>query len=96
MKHHIPSNITEHDKILPKQHLESRKYLQKLDEWSKSRKIQLNIEKTKGMIFNFSSDQKITIKFEVENKSIGVVEDTRLLGLILSSGLKWDKTSTIS
>ena len=52
--------------------------------------MELNSEKTKIMIFNFSKDYKFTTNISLENEPIEVVNHTRLLGTILTTDLKWN------
>ena len=35
---HVPSDIPEHNQIIPNEHLESQKHLSKINEWTKAKK----------------------------------------------------------
>ena len=42
------------------------------------------------MISNFSNNYKFTTNLKINNKSLEVIDSTKLLGTILSNDLKWD------
>ena len=90
LKRHIPSNVPTHNQIIPVENIKSQKYLEILNSWSKDHKMELNLEKTKIMIFNFTKDKQFTINLKTEGKDIEVVNETKLLGTVISSDLKWD------
>ena len=50
----------------------------------------LNENKTKTMIFNYTDNHKFTTRLSVNGKNIQVVENTKLLGTVISDDLKWD------
>ena len=50
----------------------------------------LNEAKTKTMIFNYTNNHQFSTRLSVNEKNIQVVENTKLLGTILSDDLKWD------
>ena len=52
--------------------------------------MELNEKKTKSMIFNFSKKHKFTTDLMLKNQRIEVVEQAKLLGLILTSDLVKD------
>ena len=52
--------------------------------------MELNSEKTKIMIFDFSKDYRFTTQLSLKNNPIEIVSQTRLLGTIITSDLKWD------
>ena len=51
--------------------------------------MKLNYKKTKLMLFNPSKSKDFLPQFEVDNNNIELVEQTKLLGLIISSDLSW-------
>ena len=44
----MPTNIPIHNQFIPEEHLQSKKYLEILDNWSQNNKMELNIDKTKA------------------------------------------------
>ena len=53
--------------------------------------MELNLQKTKMMIFNFTDKHQFTTELSVNNEKIKPVNETKLLGTIISSDLKWEK-----
>ena len=52
--------------------------------------MKLNQKKTKIMLFNRSTKYDFHPKIFVEDELLEVVESTKLLGVMVSSDLKWD------
>ena len=73
--------------------LKSQSQLNQINEWTKGKKMQLNIKKTKNMIFNFSKKHQFTTKLNVNDKNIEMVRETALLGTVISDKLTWDKNT---
>ena len=90
IKQHVPSNIPTHNQIIQNNHLKSQKYLETLNNWSNQQKMELNIDKTKAMIFNFSKDKQFTVSLEINNKQISIVDNVKLLGTHITTDLKWE------
>ena len=55
--------------------------------------MELNIEKSKAMIFNFTYNYKFTTGFSHAGAELNVIEETKLLGTIVTSDLKWSKNT---
>ena len=70
---------------------ESKVYEQQkeIQEYAKIHKMQLNIPKTKLMLFNPCKSKDFVPEFEISKKTIEHVEKTKLLGVIISSDLSW-------
>ena len=51
----------------------------------------LNVKKTQSMVFNFSKKYQFTTDILLKNEKIEIVHQAKLLGLILTSDLKWDE-----
>ena len=52
--------------------------------------MQLNCEKTKNMIFNFTNNYQFMTRLHSNETNIEVLNSTKLLGTIISNDLKWD------
>ena len=89
----VPSNIPSHNQFIPAEHLESQEYLKKIQEWTENQKMKLNKKKTKVMIFNFTSEHQFTANLRLDNEDLEVVEQAKLLGVIISNDLKWDQNN---
>jgi hypothetical protein len=94
VKQHVPSDLPDHNQIIPAQHLKSQQHLDVINGWTKKQKMKLNIKKTKNMIFNFSKKFQFTTKLSVENENIEIVKEVKLLGTYITDDLKWNKNTT--
>ena len=92
-KSSVPSNIPIHNQVIPSEHLKTQQYLNEINMWTESKKMQLNQKKTKCMIFNFTKDKQFTTDLKLKGEEIEIVEETKLLGTIISNDLKWNKNT---
>ena len=90
---HVPSNIPSHNQVIQRSKLKSQEQLETINRWTKDRKMQLNLKKTKSMIFNFSKNYQFTTNLKVENSDIDVVSEAKLLGTVLTDKLTWDRNT---
>ena len=67
--------------------------MEKVEKWTDEKQMKLNIKKTKNIIFNFSSDKQFSTDIKLKNESIETVNETKLLGTIITSDLKWNKNT---
>ena len=58
-------------------------------DYSKANEMQINYKKTKVMIFNPCTSIDFMPELSVENNDLEVVDEMRLLGLIIRSDMKW-------
>jgi hypothetical protein len=90
---HVPSDIPTHNQVIPSANLKSQSQLNQINEWTQKKKMQLNVKKTKNMIFNFSKKHQFTTKLNVDNANIEMVSETALLGTVLTDKLTWDRNT---
>ena len=90
---HVPSDIPTHNQVIPSANLKSQSQLNQINEWTLKKKMQLNVKKTKNMIFNFSKKHQFTTKLNVDNANIEMVSETALLGTVITDKLTWDKNT---
>ena len=67
--------------------------MDQLSEWTKENKMELNVKKTCGMIFNFTNNFQFTSRVKVEGTTMEIIDETKLLGVILSNKLTWDSNT---
>jgi hypothetical protein len=67
--------------------------LRVINDWTKKKKMRLNIKKTKSMIFNFSKNHQFTSRFVVNDEKIELVKEAKLLGTVITDDLKWSKNT---
>ena len=68
-------------------------YLDKINKWTEENLMELNAKKTKAIFFNFTKKQQFTTNLSLKNHNIENVKQTKLLGLILTSDLKWEENT---
>ena len=64
-----------------------------INEWTENKKMKINENKTKAMIFNFSRKFQFSTRLKLKGKNIEFIKSTRLLGTILQDDLKWDQNT---
>ena len=92
-KNTVPNNIPEHNQFIPSEHLQSTEYLKNVHEWSTSQKMELNIEKSNMMLFNFTHDHQFTTEVNYKNENLKIVDEKKLLGTIITTDLKWHRNT---
>ena len=63
--------------------------LKQIQKYSQDNKMKLNVPKTKLMLFNPCRTKDFMPEMEINNTRIELVEQARLLGVILTSNLSW-------
>ena len=56
-------------------------------------KMVLNPKKTKNIIFNFSKNNQFSTNIKLKGEKLDTVEETKLLGTIITSDLKWKRNT---
>ena len=93
VKQQIPSDIMENNQYIPPANLESQFFLDQISQWTKEQKMMINKKKSKTIIFNFTNNYKFSTRLNIEGEILETVEDTKLLGTIISNDLKWEKNT---
>ena len=92
---HGPKNF--HDRnglMLPQENSALQRRLNELVDYVHAHDMVLNTKKTKIMPFNFTKKFDFVPEFQLENQSLEVVYETKLLGVICSTDCKWSKNTT--
>ena len=90
LKQHIPSDLPLHNQYIPSANLKSQDWLHQIDEWTEKQRMLINENKTKSMIFNFTTNYQFATRLTLKNEAIEVLDNTKLLGTIISDDLRWD------
>ena len=93
LRKHIPNDIPNHNQIIKSENLKTQKYLDNVQAWTESKKMMLNEKKTKYMIFNYSKKNQFTSNIKLKGEKLDEVEETKLLGLIITNDLRWNKNT---
>ena len=86
----VPNDIPDHNQFINSAQLKSQEYLNNIKEWTDKQRMILNAKKTKVIIFNFTENYKFTTRMILDEKNIEVVNEAKLLGVIITDDLKWD------
>ena len=89
----VPSNIPDHNQFIPSEYLKTQKYLNDINEWTVSKKMELNQKKTKSLIFNFTKDKQFATNIKLKGETVDLVKESKLLGVIITSDLKWERNT---
>ena len=92
-KNHVASDLPVDKLFLPGQNLKTQDYLNKIVSWTEDNKMLLNKKKSKGMIFNFTRDYQFSTNVYLDDECLEIIDETRLLGVIVSDDLSWDKNT---
>ena len=84
-------NRTEH--VLNKEDSKVNKQLEDLVTYSRENEMKINKEKTKIMLFNTAKKRDFSPIFDIEGEKIEVVEKYKLLGVQITSDLKWNENT---
>ena len=55
--------------------------------------MQLNIKKSKAMVFNFTNDFQFGTRMVLNNQDLEEIQETKLLGVIINNKLNWDSNT---
>ena len=94
-KNHVASDVGINQKFLPSSNFQTQHYLDKIEEWTDSNESKLNVGKSQIMIFNFTDNFQFSTRLYLENTLLEVISQTRLLGTVISSDLKWHKNTEV-
>ena len=74
----VPSNVCTSNQIIPARNLKTQEYLNDISKWTADKKMKLNIDKTKNIIFNFSRINQFSTEVKLDDKVIETVRETKL------------------
>ena len=93
MKLNVSSKIPIHNQFIPRDNLRTQEYVRSIETWTEQNKMILNPKKTKNQIFNFSTLNQFVTDIKMKNETLEIVDDSKLLGTIISSDLSWNKNT---
>ena len=92
-KTHVPCDVGPDQNYLPSANTKSQMYLEQIQSWKTANKMKLNTTKTKAMIFNFNKNHQFSTRLHLENNLLEIIPETKLLGTLITSDLKWHKNT---
>ena len=93
-KAQVPNDVKIGSNFIPPANIKSQEYLNKIEQWTKRKKMKLNCKKSKYMIFNFTKNYKMSTRLKLEDNLLEEVSETRLLGVILDNQLSWQSNTS--
>ena len=79
---------TNHNQFFLPENFKSQEYLNKIINWTDENLMQLNEEKSKYMIVNFTEKYQFNTRLMLNDKLLEEVTEKRLLGVIIRDDLK--------
>ena len=92
-KAQVPNDISEHNQYIDSAHLKTQQYLKNICEWTNKKKMLINQEKSKVMVFNYTNKYQFSSRLSMEGTKLEEVSKTKLLGTILTNDLKWHENT---
>ena len=93
LKQQIPSDILLQNQFIPAENLKTQDYLNEISRWTRNQKMMINNKKSKSMIFNYTRNYQFSTRLNLEGEILETVEETKLLGTILTNDLRWEKNT---
>ena len=93
-KQQVPSDIQSGNHFIPTKNLKSQQHLDKISMWTDAMKMKLNTDKSKFMIINFTRNYQFNTRLSLEGNPLKQVNETKLLGLVLSDNYKWQSNTS--
>ena len=96
-RNHVASDIAIGQKFLPSKITMSQNHLDDVKQWTDDKQMRLNNEKTKVIVFNFTTNYQFSTRLYLEGALLEIVNQTKLLGTVVSSDLTWwENTNSIT
>ena len=92
-KMRVPSNAMISNIVIPAENLKTQEHLEKISDWTRRKQFKLNIKKTQSIIFNYSKNYQFSTDLKLEGDVIETVQETKLLGTIITNDLSWNKNT---
>ena len=70
VKYQVSNDILDHSKYVYPHNLESKKYLDFVNDWTMNHKMKIIQMKMKSMIFNFTNNHHFTTRLEINGENV--------------------------
>ena len=91
----MASDIGIHQHFIDPNNIKSQQYMDQISNWTNDNQMQLNKKKTKLMIFNFTNNYQFSTRIFIQDTLIEIINDIKLLGVVVTSDLRWNKNTDI-
>ena len=88
-----PRKRDRHEQLLPTEKNKIQEQLNNLCDYADENQMKLNKDKTKVMLFNPAKQWDFMPEIEVGGQILEVVDEYKLVGVMISSSLKWDENT---
>ena len=92
-KFQVPSDIPPEEGFLSAKNFQTQKHLDTISRWTEDHQMLLNPIKSKYMIVNFCTSLQFRTRLYINDSILDQVQSTRLLGVIISDDLSWQKNT---
>ena len=90
------ATVPEGGYFIDSKNLDSQMYLDKINQWTVNQKMQLNKNKTKAMIINYTNKYQFNTRLQLDKSNIVLLNSMKILGTIIKYDLTWgDNTNNI-
>ena len=93
LRGHVPSDVPVHNGFVKAENLLTQQHIEKISQWTKNKQMKLNTKKSCAIFLNFTEKYQFTSRLVIEGAPLKIVYETKLLGVILTSDLKWSKNT---
>ena len=93
VRHHVPSDVPVHNGCVESKKLKTQENFKNIADWTESKQMKLNLKKSHAMVFNFTQNFQFTSRLTLGGESLNIVEETKILGIILTNDLRWSKNT---
>ena len=91
-KNHVANDIAIDELFINPDDLKSQETFDTIANWTETKKMKLNVEKTQYMVFS-RSDTEVATRLSLNGKTIDRTESTKLVGVWLTTWLDWEKNT---
>ena len=92
-KQQVPSDLLTSNGFIDSSNLQTQRNINSISEWTNKKKMKLNYKKSSAMIYNFSNKFQFSSRITMEETQLELVKQCKLLGVILTSDLKWEENT---
>ena len=80
-RQHVASDFGINQQFIPSENIKSQEYMDKISEWTDSKKMNLNVEKSNVMIFNETKNYQFATRIQLNETILEIVKEQNYLGL---------------
>ena len=94
-RNHVESDNPTHGQFVHNQELRTQEFLNKINQWTINQKMDINQNKTKAMLINFTDKHQFTSRLHLKGQPIEIVKEMKILGVTVTDKLDWNLNTAI-